>query len=289
MGTNYKKIAISGATGFVGTRLSTVLQEIGHTVLPLKREYFTDNGWETLSNIIAQADVVINLAGAPINRRWTEKYKVELRESRIGVTQKLVKAINIHTHVQLLISASAVGFYPSSGCYDESHLTPAPTFLGKLCADWESAALETKPDVKVAITRFGVVLAPQGGAFELMRLPIRKGISILYGNGEQAFPWIDREDLVKAMSYIIDHPYLSGIFNFTTPQSITQKMFTTAVAQHYKVHRQISVPQLAFRALLGESSSFITQGQCVMPNRLLSAGYRFQTPNIEAFLQTLSE
>lgn len=282
MGEN-KTIAISGATGFVGGRLSQWLTTCGYRVVPLKRELFSGDGNE-LCRIIAESDVVINLAGAPLNHRWTEEYKQELVDSRLSVTRKLVDAINATERVKLLISTSAVGYYPSEGCFDESLQAPAPTFLGELCQAWEAAARKVKPSVRLAITRFGVVLAPEGGAFHLMTTPARMGFSFIFGKRNEGFAWIDREDLVRATEYIIKNENAKGVFNYVAPVTITQGVFAYAVAKHYGSLLSVRIPEVAFRAILGESADFVTSGQCVKPARLTEAGFVFGTPDLETFL-----
>ncbi|MGV8090945.1 MAG: TIGR01777 family oxidoreductase [Mangrovibacterium sp.] len=283
------KIAISGASGFVGTYLSRYFTNKGYVISPLNRKIFTTESAD-LTDILSQADVVINLAGASINHRWTESYKKELYDSRIITTRKIVETINRLDHKpELLISASAVGYYPSTGCYDEYHARKGEGFLSDLCAKWEQEAGRVSPDVRLAITRLGVVLAPKGGAFEKMVLPARLGVSTIIGTGNQAFSWIDITDLADAMEFIINNSNIDGVVNLVAPDQITNKELMKSIAKHYHSLLTIKIPAFVFRILFGESAEFMTEGQCVQPKKLLESGFVFKSSTIPDFCSGLSE
>lgn len=287
MGESKINVAISGATGFVGGRLSEWLVSRGYRVIALGRELFSGDE-SRLVRIISESDVVVNLAGAPLNHRWTEEYKKELIDSRITVTRKIVNAINATDRVKLLVSTSAVGYYPSEGCFDESLKEPVDNFLGSLCQAWEAEARKVKAGVRLAITRFGVVFAPQGGAFHLMTTPARMGASVVFGKSDEGFAWIDREDLIRATEYIIKNENLNGVFNYVAPETITQGCFAHTVARYYHSPLRVRVPEFVFRTMLGEAAEFVAHGQCVKPTRLLNAGYVFTTPDLNTFLKNLN-
>ena len=281
------KIALSGATGFIGTNLRRYLEARGYRVVPLGRGLFLDGREEDLLHAVSSCSVVVNLAGSPINRRWNARYKKELYDSRVGVTRKLVGAVNRSRETKLFISASAVGYYPSEGCYDEENAVQGDGFLAHLCGDWEAEARKVTPGVRLAITRFGVVLAPRGGAFEQMARPARMGIAAVIGNGRQLFPWIDIVDLMGGMEFLIGNPRLAGVFNFVAPGRVTMGEFMRLVARHYRSLAVLPVPAPVFRMLLGEASGFLTEGQCVMPERLLESDFVFSSPCPEQFLARL--
>lgn len=281
------KVALSGATGFIGTNLKGHLEAHGYEVVPLARGLFLDGREEDLLHAVSSCDTVINLAGSPINRRWSVRYKKELSDSRVGVTHKLVEAVNRSSQTKLFISASAVGYYPPDGCYDEANALKGNGFLSDLCAGWEAEARRVAPRIRLAITRFGVVLAPRGGAFEQMARPARMGIAATVGDGRRFFPWIDIVDLVRAMEYLIEKQELAGMFNFVSPGRITMGEFMRKVARHYRSLAVVYVPAFVFRMLLGEASEFLIEGQCVLPSRLLEAGFRFSSPRLEQFLERL--
>ncbi len=281
------KVAISGASGFVGTRLSDYLKSCGHEVVPLGRADFRPEAKQQLTDKVADCGGVVNLAGAPIDHRWSGKYKRELISSRVDVTRRLAEAVNLSAVTEVFISTSAVGCYPSVGCYDEYSAARGTGFLARLCADWEAETRRIKPRVRVAITRFGVVLDAEGGAFPRMARPARMGVAAVSGRGHQPFSWIDAADLVRAEAFLLERHNLEGVFNFAAPQRLTQREFADAVAAHYKAHLTVAVPAFVFRLLYGEAADFLLHGQCAVPARLGEAGFRFRTPDIETFLKRL--
>ena len=159
-------IAMTGATGYIGKHLSNYLTEKGgHRIIPLGRSMFREGMSGYLIQTLTHCDVVINLAGAPINKRWTPEYKQELFNSRIVVTNRIIRALNaVKTKPKLMISASAVGYYPSEAEVDEYTRTRGEGFLSDLCYAWEKEAKHCPEPTRLVITRFGVVLSPDGGS-----------------------------------------------------------------------------------------------------------------------------
>lgn len=277
-------IAISGASGFVGRHLSAFLVQYGHQIFPLGRKMFSDKGQEELTCTLSQCDVIINLAGASINKRWTTAYKEELYNSRILVTRQIINVLNTLPHKpKLMISTSAVGYYPTAGCFDENDTIKANGFLATLCRQWEKEAMKCPSEVRLAITRFGVVLSPDGGALQQMILPAKMKIITVIGSGNQPFPWISITDLCRGMLFIIQTPTLHGPINFVAPQVVTQRLFTQAMGKHYHTWLKISIPNFLFRIALGEAASFLTTGQHVIPLRLLDADFKFTHPTLKQF------
>lgn len=284
---NNMKIAISGSTGFIGTHLIHYLSERGYQVVPIGRELLSENAFQRLIKALNGCSVVINLAGAPINRRWTKAYKKELYDSRIKVTRLLVHAISESEHKpEVLLSASAVGYYPSEGEYDEDDVIEAEGFLAALCREWEAEARKSVSYTRVVITRFGLVLSPDGGALSQMLLPLRwLRFSSVIGNGYQSFPWIGITDLCRAVGYLLEDKKAAGVYNLTSPQSITQRYFARVLAKAYHAWGIQPIPGFIFQLLYGEGSKVVTEGQNVHPRRLLDAGFTYLTPTIECFLQ----
>lgn len=275
-------IAISGATGFIGTYLSAYLTEKGYNIIPLKRvDFQNDSG---LAKIISECEVIINMAGAPINHRWTTAWKKELYESRILTTRKIVNAINASGTPHTLISASAIGYYSSRECYDEHSAQRGSSFLADLSFEWEHEAHRVSGNTRLIITRFGIVLSPEGGAFPQITAPVKAGITAILGSSSTPFSWISLHDLARAMEFLIKDESLKGIFNFTAPEKLTQKTLAYWLAKHYKTRLTIRIPKFAFQLLYGEASEFLTQGQCVYPRRLIENGFQFTAPDIQKFL-----
>ena len=257
-------IAMTGATGYIGKHLSSYLTEKGgHRVIPLGRSMFREGMSGLLIQTLAHCDVVINLAGAPINKRWTPEYKQELFNSRIVVTHRIVRALNaVKTKPKLMISASAVGYYPPEVEADEYTRTRGEGFLSDLCYAWEKEAKRCPEPTRLVITRFGVVLSPDGGAMQQMLRPLQATkVATAIGPGTQSFPWIALHDLCRAMEFFIGHEETQGVFNLVAPQQISQYDFTHEMGKAYQAWTTIVAPQRAFRIFYGEAASFLTAGQ----------------------------
>lgn len=279
------KIAISGATGFIGRHLTDYLEGRGHAVTALGREDFTDEERDRLAYLVAECDAVVNLAGAPIDRRWTDAYRRELISSRVDVTRRLVEAVGRSERTKTFVSASAVGCYPSVGCYDEFSLERGQGLLAELCERWEAQARQVA--VRCVITRFGVVLSDGGGAFPRLARSARSGVAAVPGGGSQPFSWIDLRDLMRAVEFLIEHPELDGVFNLTAPGMCSLREFIRAVGRRYGARLTVTVPAFAVRWALGEGSSVVLGGQCAVPLRLLGAGFRFESPTVADFLRSI--
>lgn len=281
-------IAVSGSSGFIGTHLDSFLKEKGFRMVPLKRSYFTAPDTLTLEEALKDCDVVINLAGATINHRWTEAYKKEIMDSRVNTTRKLTEAINrMKDKPSVLVSVSAVGIYLSEGVYTEKQAVYGTDFLAEVCKNWEQEARQVSPDVRLIIPRFGVVLASDGGALPQMLLPFRLFAGGRVGNGRQGFSWIHIDDLLNAIYFLIEHPMLSGVFNFTAPQILTNSDFAEIAAKELHRPDWIPVPAFVFDILYGEGSSFITGGQQAYPERLLKNGFVFKYGELHDALRNL--
>lgn len=288
MNNRIMKIAISGASGFIGTQLSECLNLRGHQTVPLGRDLFESKSIQPLIHQLGGCDAVINLAGESINKRWTEKHKEAIYHSRIDTTRKLVDAVNAQSRPpELFISTSAVGYYPSEGCYSEWDAVNGPGFLAKVCRDWEQEVTHLVPSVRRVITRFGLVMSARGGIFPKFARPAKMKVSIRMGSGQQNLAWIDLLDLLCAMEFILDRPEISGPVNFVSPRRLTYSQFAAAVSEHYHDWITLPVPRIALQLALGESSQLITQGQCVSPEKLLSHGFTFQSNNITDFLNRI--
>lgn len=279
------KIAISGASGFIGTHLTNHLRTGGHEVVALGRADFAEEVRDRLAYLVAECDAVVNLAGAPIDRRWSREYKEELISSRVETTRRLVDAVNRSERTKTFISASAVGCYPSVGCYDEYSEEQGTGFLAELCDRWEAEARRVR--VRCAITRFGVVLGADGGAFPALAAPVRHGVAVVPGGGSQSFSWIGITDHMRALEFLLVHGDLDGVFNFTTPESISLREFVRALAKYYRTRLIVTAPAFALRMLRGEAASVVLDGKCAVPLRLLEAGFRFEAPTVEKFLEQL--
>lgn len=278
-------VAITGSSGFIGSRLTDRLTVFGHQVTPLWNYLFTQDSVDCLAEALAGCHAVINLAGAPIDRRWTDDYKRELVESRVITTRKLVEAVHrLHEPPEVMISASASGYYsPSGGCHGERDNPAEDSFLAELCAAWEKEAEQVNDSVRLIRTRFGVVLSPDGGAFPRMTRPARFGVTAAVGNPEHPFSWVALEDLVNALIFMMQRKDISGPVNVTAPERTTNREFYKAVAEHFHTRLSIHVPDAVLHLLMGEASQVMTGGQCAVPETLMREGFEFQYPDIRTF------
>lgn len=278
-------VAITGSGGFIGSHLVKRLKMFGHRVAPLQHYLFTQDGVDCLTQALVGCHAVINLAGAPINRRWTDAYKKELVESRVMTTRKLVEAVNrLHEPPGVMISASAVGYYgPSSGCHGEQDAPEADSFLAELCVAWEKEAGLVNGSVRLVLTRFGVVLSPDGGSLPEMMRPARFGVMAAAGNPDHLFSWVALEDLVDALVFIMGREGISGPVNITAPERTSNREFYRAAAEHFHTRLSIHIPDAVLRLLMGEASQVITGGRCALPETLMREGFQFQYPDILTF------
>ena len=247
-------IAISGASGFIGNHLTDYFSALGHRVTSLSRPLFRDGFFGELVQAIEHSDVVINLAGSSINQRWTEATMQEMMDSRIQTTRKIVDAIKgANQKPKLLISISAVGYYPSEGDFDEYTERKGEGFLAELCQAWETEARNCPSDVRLVITRLGIVLSPDGGALQKMLKPVKAlKIAFSIGTGNRPFPWIDIRDLCRSVDFIIKHPELQGVVNLVSPDSVTQYLFTRIMAKNSGAWLTIPLPSSWFHVMYGQ-------------------------------------
>lgn len=277
-------VAITGSSGFIGSHLARRLEALGHRVTPLWRYLFTQDDVDCLVQALAGCRGVINLAGAPIDRRWTASYKQELMESRVVTTRRLVEAVNrLNEPPEVMISTSAVGYYSPDGCHGEGDGPAADSFLAEVCEAWEAEAERVNGAVRLALARFGVALAPDGGALPRMVRTARFGVTACVGDPDHFFSWVALDDLVNALIFILGKESISGPVNITAPERTTNREFYKAAAEYFHTRFSVRVPDAALRLLMGEASQVVTRGQCAVPETLLREGFEFQCPDIHTF------
>ncbi|MGB5792825.1 TIGR01777 family oxidoreductase [Poseidonibacter sp.] len=281
-----KTIAISGASGFVGTNLKDYFTNLGYKVIPISRDIL--NKKDKLEELINSSNIVINLAGANIINRWTDKYKKLLYSSRIDTTSKIVNAINsVENKPELLISTSAVGIYDNQFIHDEDG-SYSNDFLSKLCQDWEKEALKANSfNTRVAIFRFGIVLGKDGGALQKMLTPFKLGLGGIIGSGKQAFSFIHLEDLLNAYKFVIENSNANLAFNLTAPTPTTNKGLTLALGKTLKRPTILPVPEFILNLIFSEGAKVLTDGQNVIPKKLQDLGFEFKYKNIEDTIENL--
>jgi uncharacterized protein len=296
------KVFMTGANGFVGTNLCAALLAEGHDITAVVRSEGSASGlparvsrlkgdptkpgeWQ---NAVPGHDVLINLAGASIFKRWSPKYKQLLRDSRLFTTRNLVDAIPAESGSALtLLSTSAVGYYGATGDEELDESSPGgDDFLARLAQDWEAEALRgSDKGARVALMRFGVVLGRDGGALEQMVRPFRLFAGGPIGNGRQWFSWIHVRDLCRAVLFLVSRPDVRGPVNFTAPAPVRNRELARSIGK--VLHRPAFMPAPGFiiSLVLGEFGSVILKGQRVVPGILTAMGFRFEYPDIDAALR----
>lgn len=279
-----KTVAITGASGFVGSNLKNYFSNLGFKIVSIKREELKD--FEKLTKIVEESEFIINLAGANIINRWTNSYKKLLYSSRIDTTKALIEAMKkADKKPKLFISTSAVGIYKNKNCYDEENFEYSDDFLANLCKDWEKEALKAKEmGIRTAIFRFGIVLG-NGGALNKMLTPFKLGVGGTIGDGNQYFSFIHIDDLLNAYKFIYENSNLEGIFNLTAPISTTNKGLTKALGKVLHRPTIFPVPQFVLNLVFSEGAKVLTDGQCVLPKRLLDSGFIFENSSIKEAIE----
>lgn len=299
------KIAITGATGFVGSRLVEKLKDDGHQLLIFTRNPNRAQGIYPASkfpnleivpyqptksgdwqNAISGCDGVVNLAGEPIAERWTPEHRKAILESRQLGTRKIVEAIaKAENKPSVLVNPSAVGYYGTSevDIFDEDS-NPGDDFLAQVCQTWESEAKQVKEvGIRLVILRIGIVLG-NGGALAKMIPPFKLFAGGPLGNGRQWFSWIHREDLVNLIIESLNRNDIEGTFNATSPNPVRMSKLCETLGEIMHRPSWLPVPDFALELLLGEASKVVLEGQQVLPNKTQSIGFKYQYPNLKQAL-----
>jgi uncharacterized protein (TIGR01777 family) len=295
-------ITITGATGFIGRRLIERLGREPHQLHALSRRTNVKFGetavwiskWDSITDdpppeSLANSDAIVHLAGEPVAQRWTPEVKVKIRESRWRGTERLVRTIASQPRrPSVLVSASAIGIYGPHG--DEILTESSPTgqgFLPEVCEEWERQATAAEAlGVRVAKIRIGIVLGKDGGALEKMLPAFKAFVGGRLGSGKQWMSWVHIDDLVGIICHALTNP-LSGVFNATAPNPVTNERFTAELGSALGRPAVFPVPGFVLKAILGETADVLLKGQRVAPQATQAAGYRFQYPDLAEALRNI--
>jgi uncharacterized protein (TIGR01777 family) len=295
------RIAITGGTGFLGRALVDQLNRNGHEVTVLVRDPVAAkrsmgglalqrfDAEEPSSPSLTGQEAVINLAGEPIAKRWTEEHKARLTRSRVNGTAAVVKAAIEARSVRVLLSGSAIGYY---GAHGDEALTeasaPGSDFLAQLCVAWEEATLPARDaGIRTVTIRTGIVLHPEGGALSRMLAPFKLGAGGRLGSGDQYMSWIHRSEWVSLCLHCLSQGSLRGPVNFTAPQPVTNREFTRALGSALHRPTPFPAPAFALKLALGEMAGMLLEGQRVLPERAIATGFRFRFSMLEEALGDL--
>ncbi|MCA9505024.1 MAG: TIGR01777 family oxidoreductase [Myxococcales bacterium] len=294
------QLLVTGATGLVGRRLVDALLARGSRVRVLSRsarsgrpgvEARTWDGVDPGEEALRGVNAVVHLSGEPLFGGLPTASRLErVRASRVDSTRRLVERIAelpAEARPRCLVCASAVGIYGARG--DErldEDVALGTGFLAELCRDWEREAARARElSVRVVSLRIGVVLARDGGALALMRVPFSLGLGGRLGDGRQYFPWIHLDDLVAAILFGLDHDQLEGPINGVAPEAVRNADLTRTLARVLHRPAFLPVPAFAVRALMGELAGELLESRRVVPARLEAAGFRWSYPALDAALE----
>lgn len=303
------RMLITGGSGFVGQRLCEYLAAAGHELWVVSRHpdaarQHLPQGTQVVANVLESLDAapeaLVNLAGEPIAaRRWSEAQKRRLIDSRMNITQDLVtlcaQLAERNQAPQVLVSASAMGYYgaqPRQGEPGQVPVTeetpPHEEFAHLLCERWEGVARGAQEHgTRVARLRFGLVLEAGGGSLQKMLPTFKLGLGGRFGDGRQFMPWVHREDLVRAIVFLLDRSDLDGAFNGSAPHPVTNAAFSRILARQLGRPALLPVPAWLLKLALGEMSRLLLTGADMRPARLEAAGFTFDYPTLDKALEDI--
>jgi uncharacterized protein (TIGR01777 family) len=298
---------ITGATGFIGQRLSGYLVNQGYQVvglsrnpekiyektkLPVKLVRWNPDGLDGWETVMKNAAVVINLAGENISGfRWTPKSKEKILLSRTRSSRTLIDAIEkTENRPDVFIQVSGIGYYGSrkDDIMDE-YSSPGEGFLSRVSQRWEAASEQVEAmKIRRVVFRTGMVLGPRGGALIRLIMPFRFFLGARFGSGNQWTPWIHILDVCRAMEYAISHINLKGVFNLTAPQAVTNKEMTRTLGKILKKPSFFVLPAWIIKIILGEMGrELLLSSQRVVPRRLVQEGFEFSYPDLKKALSEI--
>ncbi|MER5706452.1 TIGR01777 family oxidoreductase [Streptomyces sp. NPDC042898] len=288
-----KRVAVTGASGLIGKALVRSLRADGHDVLRLVRRPAAtadEVEWDPKRLYVDAAglvgvDAVVHLAGAGVGeRRWTEAYKREIRDSRVLGTTAVAQALaSLAEPPEVLVCGTALGWYGDTGSRAVDESAPAGTgFLPSVCVEWEAAAAPAEEaGIRVVHARTGLVVAAEGGAWGRLFPVFRAGIGGRLGDGRQYWSHISLHDEVAALRHLVDTPSLAGPVNLTAPEPVTNREVTAAMGRVLRRPTLCAVPAPVLKVVLGDFAQDVLGSQRVLPGRLLESGFDFAFPTID--------
>ena len=296
-------VLIAGGTGLIGTSLSRMLVSKGYNVIILTRSAKPSQGnisyskWDINKSIIdkgviEQSDHIIHIAGAGVaDKRWTDKRKKEIVDSRIKSSELLINALKeTNNRVQSVVSASAIGWYgpDQKGKIFTETDPPNNDFLGETCRLWEQSIEPVKHlGKRLVILRTGIVLSNEGGAFVEFKKPMKAGIAAILGSGKQVISWIHVDDLCRMYIDGIETNNLSGVYNAVTDHVTNKELILCTARARKKAFIPIHVPEFVLKLMLGEMSIEVLKSTTVDNSKIKHAGFKYLYPTLDAALNEL--
>ncbi len=287
-------VAITGASGFLGSALARSLQSDAVRVIRIGRGKDADVVWDPNAerldgSLLRGVDAVVHLAGENIAQRWTDRARREIRESRVRATSLIARSLaSLADGPRVLLSASAVGIYGAHR--GDERLTESSAlgddFMGSIAKDWERAAQPARDaGIRVVHNRTGIVLHPAGGVLQRLVPIFSLGGGGRIGSGRQWMSWVARSDWVRAIRFLLD-ANVEGPFNIAAPNPVTNAEFTAALGRVLKRPTVMAVPEFAVKLAFGQmGADTVLASQRMLPERLRSAGFRFDYPDLESALR----
>ncbi len=297
-----KKVIISGGSGMIGKKLTTKLKAAGYRVSIISRDVAKSH--KAVPNadehiVWANDDVffghfedcfaVVNLAGSSVaDGRWTKSNRKLIYDSRIDATNHLVKAINkAKDKPAVFISASGIDYYGETKNDTIESSPKGEGFLADVCGDWEKSASEVDSNVRLVITRIGIVLDDKGGALSKMVPPYMMFAGGPLGSGKQWMPFIHVDDLTSIFQFTIENTSISGPLNCVAPQPVTMREFANVLGNVLQRPSIFPVPSIVLRIILGSSADIVLKGHKVYPKKLLGHKFQYKYDNLEYALRNL--
>lgn len=293
----HSRIAVSGASGLIGSALVRSLRADGHEVVRLVRrpartgdevEWDPGRAYVDVAGLVG-CDAVVHLAGAGVgDHRWTPEYKREIRDSRVRGTTAVAEAVaSLDVPPKVLVSGSAIGYYGDTGDRAVDEGAPAGEgFLPSVCVEWEAAtSAAQEAGVRTVHARTGLVVGRTGGAWGRLFPLFRAGLGGRLGDGRQYWSFIALHDEVAALRHILDTESLSGPVNLTGPDPVTNAEVTAAMGRVLRRPTLLTAPAPALRLVLGDFAEDVLGSQRVLPGRLLESGFAFAFPGIDAAIR----
>ncbi len=291
-------ILFTGGNGFIGSSLASFLFNRGYEIVfYTKNPKLAPRNYRTISDLqeierLPLLEAVINLAGAPIIKRWNKEYQQTMYDSRIATTLDLIANLRKFGRLpKIFISGSAVGYYlgQQHKCYEDTPVPEVQNFSNRLCTAWEDSAKSLLADdgVRLCFARLGVVLGPKGGILKRIENQFRLGLGTIFGQGTQVMSWVHLEDCINALWYILQNPELSGPFNIVAPKTCTSADFSELLAMQFSKRTPKHLPDWLVSLIFGQmGEEMLLKGVCVVPNRLQQSGFFFKYSDINSALQS---
>lgn len=293
-----KKILIAGGSGFIGNKLKEFLKE-KYQIFILSRDpqkikdpnafFWNPSSHEIEEEALKNCYAVINLSGAGIaDKRWSERYKKTLYESRIKSTEFLTAQINKEGNIPVFISGSAIGFYGDTKNGVNENSKAGQDFLARLCIDWEKASEQINSNTRLVICRTGIVMDKSEGLLKKFLLPSKLGVAAPLGNGDQLISWIHIKDFCRMIEMVLENENIVGVYNACTPDPVSNNKLNENICREIKRPYFLpGIPEFLLKIIFGEMTEILLYNQNAYPEKMLNNGFKFQYPEIRSAIADL--